>query len=242
MLYSLPMKEFDPAEFREIYAGFDAPIAALNCGNRCAPFNERGVPFCCDTRHAVPSAYQSEWIYLQENTDLWHPWQGHTLRETEEITAQAPDGQVLIACKGHLECQRDFRSLTCRAFPFFPYLTRAGDFIGLSCYWEYEDRCWVISNFEIVEQTYLEQFIATFDLIFGRIPGEREVFRYFSSRMRRVFGRRRRAIVVLHRNGHFYKISPHNGRMRRIPASRLPKFGVYQVVSDLPFPDEVEPS
>ncbi len=143
-----------PVFFDSLYADFQSPISTFDCGDRCAPHNEYGAPFCCDTRHAVPTAYESEWRYLQENTNLWHLWQADTPAETSRLQQETPPGQVLIECLGHPLCQRDYRSLTCRAFPFFPYLTSQGTFIGLSYYWEYEDRCWVISNFQVVNQTY----------------------------------------------------------------------------------------
>jgi hypothetical protein len=225
-------------DFSSLYGGFQAPIAALNCGDRCAPHNEHGVPFCCDIRHAVPTAYQPEWEYLRGNTDLWRPWEGRSAAENQQLNAQLPEGQVLIACRGHLECQRGFRSLSCRAFPFFPYITLDGAFIGVSYYWDYEDRCWVISNLKNVHQDYLAQFITTYDQIFDRMPEELEVFRYFSSRMRRVFGRCHRAIPLLHRNGSYYKVTPRNGRLRRVRVEQFPKFGVYQISADLPFPGE----
>jgi hypothetical protein len=233
------MEKLHPADFASLYAGFQAPIAKFNCGDRCAPYNERGVPFCCDTHHAVPAAYQAEWEYLQANTDLWHLWEGRTPAETSELTSLAPQGQVLIACLGHTQCQRGFRSLTCRSFPFFPYITRAGEFIGLSYYWEYEDRCWVISNLQVASREYLIQFIQTYDRLFLSMPAELEVFRAFSTLMRRVFGRQRRAIPLLHRSGSCYKITPKNGRLRRVAPDRLPRFGVYKLAAALPFPDEL---
>lgn len=234
----LKMSTFTPAEFAALYAGFEAPISALNCGERCAPYNEHGVPFCCDIRHAVPTAYQAEWEYLQQNSDLWRLWQPQDEGASAELLDQVPEGQVLIACRGHLACQRSFRSLTCRAFPFFPYVTVGGEFIGLSYYWEYEDRCWVISNLRVVDPLYLAEFVATFDALFERLPEEREVFRYFSSRMRRLFGRRHRAIPLLHRNGGYYKVTPRNGRLRRVDPQKLPRFGVYKIAAAMPFPDE----
>ncbi|HSQ25965.1 MAG TPA: hypothetical protein VLM80_02460, partial [Anaerolineales bacterium] len=60
-----------PTNYADMYALFDAPIAELDCGQYCAPFNFRGKngpsrgPFCCDTYHAVPTVYQDEWEYLQ---------------------------------------------------------------------------------------------------------------------------------------------------------------------------------
>lgn len=226
-------------DFASFYEGLQSPIAALDCGERCAPYNERGVPFCCDLQHAIPTAYQAEWEYLQASTDLWRRWEGHSMQETEHIGRQLPDGQVPIACKGHLLCQRGFRSVSCRTFPFFPYITRQGEFIGLGYYWEYEDRCWVISNLSIVSAQYRTEFTAAFDILFQVMPEERENFRQFSTTMRRVFGRQKRAIPVLHRNGQVYKITPRNGRMRRVEVYRLPGFGPYKIAAQLPFPDEI---
>lgn len=229
----------DKIDFAALYAQFEAPIAAFNCGDRCAPYNERGVPFCCDTRHAVPTAYLDEWGYLKENTDLWHLWSSDDPAETAALEQQTPRDQVLIACQGHTRCQRGFRSLTCRAFPFFPYLNREGEFLGLSYYWEYEDRCWVISNLQIVSPEYREQFIAAYDLIFERFPGERENFRYHSIVMRRVFGRRKRSIPLLHRDGKTYMVAPGGGKMRQVDPASLPKFGPYEIAAELPFADEL---
>jgi hypothetical protein len=228
-------------DFASLHTHFQSPIAALDCGERCAVHNERGVPFCCDLQHAIPTAYLAEWEYLQVNTDLWRPWEGGTPGETERIRRQTPDGQMPIACKGHLLCQRGFRSITCRSFPFFPYITRQGEFTGLAYYWEYEDRCWVISNLSVVTPQYRAEFIAAFDALFAALPDDRENFRQFSSTIRRVYGHQRRAILLLHRNGQVYKVTPRNGRMRRVDANQLPAFGPYRIAAQLPFPDEILP-
>ena len=227
-------------EFHEFYARFDAPIAVFDCGEKCAPYNEWGVPFCCDTRHAVPTAYLDEWEFLKTNTDLWHLFHAEDQAETERIQAQTPDTQVLIECQGHERCQREYRSLTCRAFPFFPYITREGEFIGLSYYWEYEDRCWVISNLQVVTGDYRTQFVAAYDHLFERMPEELEGFRHHSKVMWRVFGRQKRAVPLLHRNGWAYKITPRNGRKRRVPIEKLPAFGPYKLAKLMPFPDEID--
>ena len=226
-------------EFAELYARFQAPLAALDCGKRCAPYNDGSAPFCCDTRHAVPAAYHAELKYLQAHTDLWHLWSGRTPAETGQLRALAPEGQVLIACQGYQHCQRSFRSLTCRAFPFFPYITRQGQFIGLSVYWEYEECCWVINNLQGISNIFRAEFIRTFDNLFARLPEELEIFRQFSSRMRRVFGKRHNTIPLFHRNGGFYKISPRDGRGRKAAPEKYRKYGPYKIAAQLPFPDEL---
>jgi hypothetical protein len=225
-------------EFASLYTRFQAPISALDCGSRCAPYNEHGVPFCCDTRHAIPSVYQAEWQYLQANTDLWHAWESNDPGNAARLRNSLPDGQVLVECLGHQLCQRNYRSITCRSFPFFPYITLQGEFIGISYYWEYEDRCWVISNLGQVTRAYLESFIEAYDTIFRLVPEEVENFRQHSIRMCRNFGIQRRAIPLLHRNGFCYKISPATGRKRRVNAEELPKFGPYRIAARLPFPGE----
>ncbi len=228
-----------PEDFARLYAGFQAPITALDCGQKCAPYNEGGVPFCCDTRHAVPTAYQAEWTYLCTHTDLWHRWQADDPAETHRLEAETPPHMVLIECQGADHCQRNFRAIACRAFPFFPYFNSAGEFLGLSVYWEYADRCWVISNLHMVSTVYRQQFIETFERLFDLLPNERITFQHHSAVMREHFIRKRRRIPLLHRNGKAYLISPRSEKMQRVAPDRLPKHGVYAITAALPFPDEV---
>jgi len=227
-----------PVSFADIYAGFHSPIALLNCGDKCAPFNENNVPFCCDIKHAVPSAYQSEWIYLQENSDLWQSWKPENNNDFHQLNSEKPSNQVLLQCKGHLECQRNFRTLTCRAFPFFPYIDRYGNFIGISYYWDYANRCWIISNLNCVTQEYLQEMITTFDKLFEQVPNEKVNFKYHSMIARRVFGRWHQTITLLHRDGHIYAVTPATGDLRVLDRDNMEKFSPYDIVGELPFPDE----
>lgn len=232
------MSEAKAIDFSVLYRNFQPSSTKLDCGKKCAPYNESGEPFCCDTQHAIPTAYLEEWKYLRANTNLWHLWQARDPGETARMQAQTPPGQVMIACLGASLCQRGYRALTCRAFPFFPYITLEGEFIGLSYYWEYEDLCWVISNLSKVTSEYRFDFVAAYDEVFDYVPQEKENFRHYSTTMRRIFGRKRRALPLLHRSGLVYKISPGTGRMRRVPLERLPKFGPYRIADLLPFPGE----
>lgn len=225
-------------DFKQLYANFSAPIAEVDCGFRCSPYNERGIPFCCDIHHAIPTAYHPEWDYLQKNTDLWKEWRSDDAKLAAGLREQTPQGQVLIACRGFQHCQREFRSLTCRAFPFFPYITREGKFIGLAYYWQYEERCWVINHLDVVTPQYLNQFVALYEEILSSMPDEFEAFRSYSITMRRVFGRKHRTISLLHRNGNCYRLSPGSGRMRKVSPGLFHKFGPYLVAETLPFPDE----
>ncbi len=221
-----------------IYDHFTSALCPRDCGERCAPHNEGGQPFCCDTRHAVPTAYDVEWEYLRRRTDLWHVWHGENLAETDRLGEETPRGSTLIECLGSARCQRDFRSITCRAFPFFPYLDGRANFIGMTYYHEYRDRCWVISHLEEVTPQYREEFFRVYDTLFERLPEEKENFSIHSAEMRRVFAKSRQRIHLLHRDGKAYAISPQSEKMEEISVKNLPLFGIYKLTAELPFPDE----
>lgn len=233
------MSPLEPIGFLNLYKCFHSPICNINCGEKCAPYNEYGVPFCCDTHQVVPTAYQTEWKYLKSNTDLWHLWNPNNPKLFNQLKEEASSNQLLIECLGHIFCQRNFRSITCRAFPFFPYINDKNEFLGLTYYWEYTDRCWIISNLQLVSKGYRLEFVSTFEKLFKLIPDELASFKHQSSTARQVYKRKNRSIPLLHRNGNDYKISSSTGRLRRIKLDSLPKHGPYKIALDLPFPDEV---
>ena len=226
------------ANIRSLYSGFDAPVCDLDCGQKCAPHNNpggnpSGKPFCCDICHAVPAAYQEEWDYLQPNTDLWHVWRGDECAtakpgEREELTASTPENMLLLACLGPAACQRPYRALSCRQFPFFPYVTSDYRFLGLAYDWEFEPVCWVISNLGEVTAAYRQQFVETHDRLFAFSQESFDSYQLHSERMRAHFLEQRRRIPLIHRDGGFYLVSPGSERLRRVDALRLPRFGPYQ--------------
>jgi hypothetical protein len=225
--------DLQPADIRALYYGFSSAIAELDCGGKCVPHNPSGKPFCCDICHAVPAAYKSEWKYLEPNTDLWHKWRGNeceetTPTETARLQADVPEGVVLLACLGPSLCQRDFRALSCRQFPFFPYVTSDYRFIGLPYEWQFEPVCWVISNLRQVTQTYREEFLRTYDRIFALFQEEFEHYAYHSELLRAKFIGRRKRFPLLDRSGSYYLVSPASERLQRVQADRLPRFGPYQ--------------
>ena len=241
MVSSTPMSDSHSHwSIDELYRSFNAPIGALDCGQECAPYNENGAPFCCDTQHSIPAAYTAEWEYLQSHTDLWHQWQPENFELGETLHQQTPEDMLLLECRGHAHCQRSYRTIACRAFPFFPYINRSGEFLGLSYYWEYEDRCWVLSHLDCISAEYRQQFIKTFEVLLATYPAEGENFAAYSAEMRQIFAQRRRTIPLLYRNGNAYKISPANERMRRCDPADFRQFEPYAIAAQLRFPDEYE--
>ena len=130
---------------------------------------------CCTTGHAVPVVDRSEWKLLKSRSDLWRPFKPYDAN-TREIVASLHHSNCAIECKGARFCERQNRTIACRSFPFFPYITREKAFIGLSVYWTFEDRCWMISQMELVEQRFIDEFAAAFRQIFQKDKVEFETF------------------------------------------------------------------
>ncbi|RPH60038.1 MAG: hypothetical protein EHM81_07055 [Chloroflexi bacterium] len=220
------MSTYIPAlDVRKLYDQFNAPMMDIDCGLKCAPHNG-GIPVCCDICQAVPAVYRQEWDFLRQNTTLWHPWRGDECAAPEDpagLLAETPEHMLLLACRGVDYCQREFRALSCRQFPFFPYITADYRFLGLAYEWEFEQTCWAISNLGIVTPAYRQQFIRTYETLFALWDEEFESYALRSSEMRKHFAAQKRRIPLLHRNGGYYLISPASERLRRVPPERLPR-------------------
>jgi hypothetical protein len=227
------MQSFEPKlDFEHIYARFDAPVTAVDCGQMCAPHNPSGKPFCCDICHAVPVAYRPEWDYLQRNSDLWHTWRGDEcpaeVFDPQEVWDETPKHMLLLACKGPALCQRNFRSVSCRQFPFFPYITTDSRFLGLVYEWAFEDMCWVINRLNQVSQAYRSEFVRFYDEILAQWPEDFESYAIHSEEMREEFSKRKQRIPLLHRNGKDYLLSPGSERLQCVPAERFRRYGLYR--------------
>jgi hypothetical protein len=227
------MPEYTPnLDIRSLYDAFDAPVTDFDCGAKCLPFNPNGKPFCCDICHAVPVGYKEEWEYVKSRTQLWHPWRGDECpsdpADPTELQEQTPEHLMLLACRGPEHCERQFRSTSCRQFPFFPYVTEDYRFVGLAYEWEFENVCWVISHLDTVTDTYHREFVKFYDDIFCIWPDEFDSYAALSEDMRAAFGKQHRRIPILHRNGGLYLLSPGSERMRKIDFSELKRYGHYQ--------------
>ncbi len=229
------------ADWRNLYDGFAAPISEWDCGQKCAPYNPTGQPFCCDICHAIPAAYRSEWDYLQKTTDLWHPYRPEECASPPDAEAgravpelNLPSGMVPLACLGATRCQRPNRLLSCRAFPFFPYITSDYRFLGLTIEWEFAPVCWVISNLGVVSLAYRQQFLRTFDFLLATFDDVFESYAAHSERLRAHFAGQKRRFPLLHRNGGTYLVSPRSERLHPVAPANLPRYGFYQHRADPP--------
>jgi len=216
----------------QLYQYFDEAVTPIDCGTKCAPNNPHGKPFCCDICYAVPAVYRQEWDFHQEETDLWHVWRGdecsHQAENPTLLEEDTPANMVLLACLGPDRCQRPYRSISCRQFPFFPYITNDFRFLGMAYEWEFEKTCWVISNLDQVTHQFRQAFINFFNDLFSNWMLEMESYALKSEQMRTHYSASRRRIPILHHNGGYYLLSPASERIERISPARLPRFGLYK--------------
>ncbi|MEK9673166.1 MAG: hypothetical protein VW268_11795 [Rhodospirillaceae bacterium] len=212
--------------YSAIFDFFDAPIVTMDCGKKCAPLNG-GEPVCCDTQNAVPVMNRSEYKLLKSRTDMWRkfkPYDAATQKIVDELSADCR----AVTCNGARHCERDNRSMSCRTFPFFPYFSKEGELLGLSYYWAFEDRCWVISNMAAVEKKFIDQFIQAYRILFAADQEELDVYIQYSASMRRVFSRWNRSIPVLDVNGGAFLVLPKGRGTRPVQPEKLPKHAPYK--------------
>lgn len=223
---------FRPAlDFPHIYQQFNASITLEDCGEKCASFNPNGKPVCCDICEAVPCVSDQEWQYLRNSTDLWHHLQpgecGVKDFDLKVLHQELSPYQLLLACKGPQFCQREYRAISCRQFPFFPYITADFRFIGLAYYWQFESACWVLSNLDKVRQQFVQESIHFFDELFNFWSEEMQSYANLSEQMRAHFLLKRRRIPILHRNGSTVLLSPGKEWTKKINPSQLRTFSPF---------------
>jgi hypothetical protein len=219
-------QDMRPADFKAVYDRFQANVSRFDCGRFCSPLNN-GQPVCCDTTHAIPVVDKPEFELLKSRTDLWRRFKPYDAT-SRNIVSGLHKSCVAVECKGARFCERDNRTLACRAFPFYPYFNRAGELLGLGTYWIFADRCWLISNMQVVERDFVQEFIAAYEYVFSRDEAERDAMKSHSATHRRVATRANQPILLIGREGGFLKIMPRTHEMRIATEKDMIKTGPYK--------------
>lgn len=216
----------EPSHFGAVYDRFQAPISKFDCGRKCAPLNG-GEPVCCTTGHAIPVVHKAEFALLQSRTELWSRFKPHDA-VSRKVVSELPHSTCAVECKGVQFCERDNRTIACRAFPFFPYLNRKGEFLGLTVYWTFEDRCWMIHRMNLTELPFIREMVAAFERIFAFDPEEYINMKDYSATARRVYSRAKRPMPMLGRDGGLFKVMPYTHEVRPAKPSDFKPQGAYK--------------
>jgi hypothetical protein len=215
-----------PADFGTVFDRFQSSVSRYDCGKFCSPLNN-GEPVCCSTDNAIPIVDKTEFQYLRSRSDLWHAYKP-TDATSRQIVKELHKSCAAVECKGARFCERENRSMACRAFPFYPYFTAEGELVGMATSWGFEDRCWLISNRQVVEREFVQEFVAAYQYIYERDVDEQKAMNSQSPYHPRTFTRRNEAIALIGRNGGFFKVLPYTGRIVPMDAEKLPRYGAYK--------------
>lgn len=207
----LPLPRSPLSDISDLYNNFNTPICEIDCGEKCRVNNPNDKPFCCDITYAVPALYSQEWEHLSKVTSLWFPVEAQ-LTTIEEV----PEGMVLRQCLGHKLCERHNRSLSCRQFPFFPYISSDYQFLGLAFEWEFLDKCWLTQNLSHVTKEFRSEFISTYDLLFSFHQDIFDNYHYHSQLCREFYSAQDLNLTILKRNGKNYCVDPRTEKLTLI--------------------------
>lgn len=179
-----------------IYKSFSASTTSLDCGTLCAQ-NNRGVPVCCSNLLHVPLLFKDELQWHRKNkTALWKKRISRTKLDKKQ-EAECPDYLVYCHCSGARDCTRSNRSLTCRFFPFEPYISESGVLIGITYMYRAKKDCPIIDNPSIqVSKSYIKQAIKTWKLVFEQFPEEFDLYYENSQLLQRSFKRKKQILKV----------------------------------------------
>ncbi|MFQ6092509.1 MAG: hypothetical protein ACE5OR_07500 [bacterium] len=188
-------------DFAYIYRHYDSTPLRYDCGRLCAPKNE-GIPSCCDTVRLIPVMYKREFKYLQKRTGLWKRFRPKTKHE-KRLVAETDKGTVFGKCLGPERCDRRYRSISCRIFPFEPYLDLEGNLLGLVYNYRLGNKCPLVDKPQLISKKFVSDQIKMWKYIFKKEPSERDVYRDESIQVRRYLSRKKKPIYIFTPKGYY---------------------------------------
>jgi hypothetical protein len=85
----------------------------------------------------------------------------------------------------------------------------------------------MMSNLEIVDKKFVQEFIATYEALFVKDPSEFTTYVDFSASARRVYSRWKREIPLLGREGELLIVEPSSGDIRPGKKKDYPKIAPF---------------
>ncbi|UCE20472.1 MAG: hypothetical protein JSV84_09095 [Gemmatimonadota bacterium] len=187
-------------DFEYIYRNYESTPVRFDCGKLCAPENG-GIPYCCDTGWLIPVMYKWEFSYLLKHTDLWVRFKPKTKHE-KNIIEETDKNTVFGQCLGHKGCDRKYRSVSCRIFPFEPYLDLEGKFLGMVYSYRLGNKCPLVDKPKLVSKKFISDQTKMWTYIFERDSAERQVYREQSIQVRRYLSRKKKPIYIFTPEGY----------------------------------------
>jgi len=181
-------------DWKSLYNRFDANVTSFNCGKLCAPFNN-GIPVCCDNNNHIPVLFTRELNWNRTESKQWRKLVPQD-QEDKKMVGEIENYVKFCNCNGVARCERNYRSITCRLFPFEPYIQKKM-FLGMTYVYRSERDCPLIENKTApISQRFINQALNIWKELFSGYPGEWELYTEESASLRRRFKRKNRPIKV----------------------------------------------
>jgi len=116
-------------KLKQLYRLLSVRMTDFDCGKHCAPQNN-GVPYCCDQEKVTPVLFKDEYQWHRQRGGFWRKMPVKT-KSDRKLVEESCSYNVFAVCPGVQNCRRTSRSLTCRLFPFEPFLDSTGCVKGL---------------------------------------------------------------------------------------------------------------
>jgi hypothetical protein len=116
-------------KLKQLYRLLSVRMTDFDCGKRCAPQNN-GVPYCCDREKVIPVLFKDEYQWHRLQGVFWGKMPVQT-KSDRKLVEESCSYNVFAVCPGVQSCRRTARSLTCRLFPFEPFIDSKGYVKGL---------------------------------------------------------------------------------------------------------------
>ncbi|MBN1115372.1 MAG: hypothetical protein JXA66_08530 [Oligoflexia bacterium] len=164
------MIKLNEDDFRYLYNILDANITDFDCGAICALEND-GVPVCCEVNVVIPILYKNEYKYVNRHCKLWKRFKPENAHDKRLIKDCGYD-DIMAICRGHKDCNRNYRSMVCRTFPFYPFIEKNGNFLGLTYNYDFENKCILVGHPGMVNPVYIKQSLKAWNYVFDKDEAE----------------------------------------------------------------------
>ncbi|MBE7411760.1 MAG: hypothetical protein L6Q54_05040 [Leptospiraceae bacterium] len=188
--------ELTVEEISYYYTLLNEELTNFDCGSLCKDQND-GVPFCCVPKNAVPFLYRKEFQLLKSRSELWRVWEPKTAQEKKLKSTHEGEDTLFCECKGVAFCERENRSISCRTFPFEPYLDKRGVLVGLIFMKEFLTSCPLSSRLSDIRQEYIDGHFLFWEKLLLRKKDEYDTYKKSSSAYRRWSKKENKKIPLL---------------------------------------------
>lgn len=163
---------FDSETYRDIYKNFIEPPLSIDCGKLCR--EQTGFPLCCSK--IIPVLYISEFLHLSSETEIWIKAENENLVDKKFHSMIRQGIEMVIPCNyPGFVCQREIRPISCRTFPFLPFINNIGKVTGL--YLRSDFHCPLYLHLELINKEFIRQSAWYWEFLFSKSIREFENYK-----------------------------------------------------------------